>query len=284
MAEIAGFMADYVFRGQHTPDRACTRYKYDLPKMIENNEITTGPGRYALGAPNAYGNAVYVPNPTIRMQKWGASHDMSSTKTDVESDLLNLGRPTTRSVCGQYAPTQRKLTPMPEEEFPRTYERLVDPPCTLRATGVNRWEWLCQNPQENVMIPFEWGVNTNLSQRDVYYGKVSQPLAASQTARDHQFLCSTMFVEPAVPVARPQPAGAPKNFSNAIPGQSQRPVEMPEGVRVASSAEKWPEAPSQAANPTAPLPYPSQNVVETQWRQTGILAPPPPFTAFIAPH
>jgi len=119
MAELASFMHGYNMRGQHTADRSMTRYKHDVGKMVENNEISTGPGRWALGVPNAYGNAAYVPDVTTINQKWGASHIMTSTKTDVESDLKNLSRPTVRTTCGQYQPQQgaalaAQLKPMPE--------------------------------------------------------------------------------------------------------------------------------------------------------------------------
>ena len=46
--ELAAFMHEYNMNGQHTKDRALTRYSSDLGKMVENNEISTGPGRYRL--------------------------------------------------------------------------------------------------------------------------------------------------------------------------------------------------------------------------------------------
>ena len=185
-------------------DRSMTRYRHDTSKMVENNEISTGPGRWALEAPNVYGNAVFVPDVTIRLQKWGASHDMSSTKTDVESDLRNLGRPTVRSVCGQYEPGQgdRVLTPMPEADFPQTHARLFDPPCTLRSTGINRWEWLCQNPQENVMIPFEWAIDSRHAAKDDF----------------DMVTCGLRSHDPSLPVPKPQ-----ANPTNVIPGSSAQP-------------------------------------------------------------
>jgi hypothetical protein len=178
-------------------DRSMTRIRHDTSKMVENNEISTGVGRWSLEAPNSYGNGVYVPDYTTRLQKWGASHDMSSTKTDVESDLRNLGRPTVRAVCGQYDPTKdvRVLTPMPEASFPQSDARQFDPPCTLRGSGFNRWEWLCQNPQENVMIPFEWAVDSRHAAKDDFV------LAG----------CRPMVRDSSLPVAKPQ-----KNATNVI--------------------------------------------------------------------
>ena len=64
LIEIAAFMDMYNMHGQHVADRSMTRYRHDNGKMIENNEISTGPGRWALGVPNAYGNAAFVPTAT----------------------------------------------------------------------------------------------------------------------------------------------------------------------------------------------------------------------------
>jgi hypothetical protein len=270
-SEAAAFAAGYLLRGQHTGDRALTRYRHDLPKMVENNEITTGPGRYRLAPPNAYGNAAFVPDPTIRMQRWGASHDMTSTKTDVESDLWNISRPTTKTACGQYSPEQGaavagRLTAMPEADFPMTHARLVDPPCTLRASGWNRWTWLCQDPQANAMMPFESGVDSRHSSKDDYLSQIRLPLASSPAAMAHAGVCGRVYMEPAVPVARP----GGKSGTNALDGI---PARAPTGAPTRSQP-LYPEAAAQVSN----------NYVDKVRATTGVLAPPPPFTAFIAPH
>lgn len=218
---LATYMSAYNLRGQHTPDRAMTRYRHDAAKMIENNEIATGPGRYMLEAPFRYGNAAFIAEPTVLNQKWGAAHDMNSTKTAVESDLTNRGRPSARTLCGQWQPTApNQLTPMPEVNWPRNWERLTDPASTLRGTGWNRWEWLCQNPQENVMIPFEHGVESRLAAKDGYLDSlgVGRPLETTPLAADHKMFCDRIWVEPAVPVAKPRAKGEPANFTNKISG------------------------------------------------------------------
>lgn len=271
--DLATYLQTYTMRAQHAPDRAMTRYRHDVAKMVENNEISTGPGRYRLGVPNAYGNAVFVPDPTIRQQFWGASHDMTSTKTDVESDLRNLARPTTRGACGQYRPEEgaaraARLTAMPEADFPQTHARLVDPPCTLRSTGWNRWEWLCQNPQAGVMMPFEWNVDSRVSAKD----GVSDVLA--------QKGCPAVGVVPAVPVARVPGAKDAPNFTDAIPGVSQRPaVGAPPAARVRSSVGAPPVMGSD--HPDAPPRGPVGNPLDRARAESGMLEAPAPFTAFI---
>jgi hypothetical protein len=277
-APLANYVAAYTASIQHPADRSMTRYRHDLNKMVENNEISTGPGRWALGVPNAYGNAVFAPDPTIRQQKWGASHDMSSTKTDVESDLRNLGRPTTRSACGQYSPEQgvRQLTAMPEADFPMTHARLVDPPCTLRGSGWNRWAWLCQDPQENVMMPFEWGVDSRHATKDQMYGVISEGPAAASAAT----YCGRVYLDPATPAARAPRAKDAPNFTNTLAGASAGVGSMRETPR--GAAEQGVRAPPSALS--APPRGPDPNPAERARAATGVLAPPPPFTEFIAPH
>jgi hypothetical protein len=39
--------------------------------------------------------------------------------------------------------------------IPREDTRLSNPPCTLKETGINRWEWLCFDPQERAIEAFD---------------------------------------------------------------------------------------------------------------------------------
>lgn len=162
-------------------DQSFTRRTYDGCKTTDDLRVTTGPGRYQLDAPPQYCNACFAPEPTVRQQMWGASLNASFMKTDVESDLLNINRPTTKTVCNQYDPQKDKinhggLTKTKECSFPQTHSRLVDPPCTLRSSGWNRWEWLCENPQTNVMMPFDNLVTTRLAAKDQFRPCIPVPI------------------------------------------------------------------------------------------------------------
>ena len=268
----AGFISDYTMRGQHTADRAMTRGRHDLGKMVENNEISTGPGRWVLGVPNAYGNAAFIPTPTTLNQKWGASHIMTSTKTDTESDLRNIGRPSVKTTGGQYTPEHGAamsagLVAMPEAVFPQTASHLVDPPATLRGTGINRWEWLHDNPQQDPMIPFEHCMDSRHANKDATFAALSAKLVSDR-----------LMIDPGVglPIPRTQRPGEPPSFNDTIPGALQRPA--------SSDAP----APAPAGAPVPRTVYKSNwssvsNAVQ-QDERNGILAPPPPFGQFIAPH
>ena len=43
-----------------------------------------------------------------------------------------------------------------DENVPQTFARLVDPPCTLRTTGWNRWQPLFHDPQKTFEQPFDY--------------------------------------------------------------------------------------------------------------------------------
>ena len=54
--------------------------------------------------------------------------------------------------------------------------RLSNPPSTLRGTGWNRWEWLCLNPQERVLEPFDFNIQTTLVARDNHRPSLPRPV------------------------------------------------------------------------------------------------------------
>ena len=157
------------------------RRQTDGCKTSDDLRITTGPGRYQLDTPPQYCNASFAPEPTIHQQYWGASLTSDYQKTDVESDLFNINRPTTKTVCNQYDPNtdavnKSQLVRPKENSFPQTHSRLIDPPCTLRSSGWNRWEWLCENPQEGAMMPFDHLITTRLQQKDQFRPCIPVPI------------------------------------------------------------------------------------------------------------
>ena len=162
--------------------RNWTRTRADDCHLTDDTRISTGPGRYVLEQPSAYCNATFAPEPTVRIQKWGDAQVDSYTKTDVESDLFNINRGPVRESCGQYNPTSNRMNAstkraIREAPFPQTHTRLNDPPCTGRGVGWNRFEWLCQNPQENVMIPFDWFIPGRILHKDAHRPCIPTPLS-----------------------------------------------------------------------------------------------------------
>jgi len=157
---------------------ALTRSKWDDIHQADDMRITSYAGKYAF-TPFRNCPASFPVNPTIRLQESGASWVTGKWRTEVESDLKGVGRPSTRwrlhssmdergpvSPCKNtdslvYDPRTNEMnkagmTNAQDENTPLTFNRLTNPPCTLRASGWNRWEPLLHNPQANFETPFDY--------------------------------------------------------------------------------------------------------------------------------
>ncbi len=128
------------------------------------------------------------------------------------------------------------------------------------------------------MIPFENNVDSIPAAKDASYKRLGQPIEQTSSAREHQALCGNLYVETAVPVARPQ---TERYFSDGIPGASQRPATETPPAAV-FTARGGPQ--QGVSNPLAPPRGPIANPIDRHYAETGVLEAPTPFAAFIAPH
>jgi hypothetical protein len=142
--------------------QALTRGKFDDFHQVDDMRITSYSLRYYLNPPDANCPVSYPMDVTTRIQMSGASWPVGKWKTDVESDLLGINRFGSRIRADKklYNPDTNAMnnTPLqaaPDETFPQLFQRLTNPPCTLRATGWNRWEALPHQPQLNFETPFD---------------------------------------------------------------------------------------------------------------------------------
>ena len=142
--------------------QALTRSKFDDFHQADDMRITSYSLRYYVAPPGANCPTSFPVDATTRIQKSGASWVAGQWRTDVESDLKGINRfgSRVRSDERLYNPETNAmnnlpLQPAPDESTPQLFQRLVNPPCTLRATGWNRWEALPHNPQLNFETPFD---------------------------------------------------------------------------------------------------------------------------------
>jgi hypothetical protein len=149
----------------------------------------------------------YPVSPDIRLQHTGVSMLGTQSWVDLEGDLMNLNRKGNRRdpnslykpQCGPYscdtgepcgqgvvgqcsgmAPGQRvgdnRLIPQKDCMFGPEPTRATNPPCNNRAMAVNRWEWLCHDPQKNLEPPFEMGVSTRIIVKDNHRPFIPTPI------------------------------------------------------------------------------------------------------------
>ncbi len=139
-----------------------THPKWDDVHQADDLRITTYAGQYAftpfLNCPNSF-----PVNPTVRLQQSGESWVTGKWRTEVESDLKGVGRPPVKWRAEEllYNPVtnpinQAGLTHAQDENNPTYFNRVTNPPCTLRATGWNRWQPLLHDPQANFETPFDF--------------------------------------------------------------------------------------------------------------------------------
>jgi len=147
--------------------QAFTRPKFDDFHQVDDMRITSYALRYYVNPPDANCPTSYPVNPTTRIQKSGASWVSGQWRTDVESDLKGINRfssrVASRTACerGSYNPDTNPmntapLEAAPDESVPQLFQRLVNPPCTLRATGWNRWIPMPHQPQQTFETPFDF--------------------------------------------------------------------------------------------------------------------------------
>ena len=187
------------------------RLNFDMCQYKQTIYESTGPGNYMLGTPPNDCNYCYPEPPTIRLQKAGDSINRKVPLVDTESELRALDRPASKCTAeslynGEPPKKTTTVKPAPndcscstEESFqnpstipstnsepglthwkdcfPHTVEsRHSDPASNLRGTGFDRWEYLCQNPQDNVLIPFDNNVSNRIVVKDNHRPLVPTPV------------------------------------------------------------------------------------------------------------
>ena len=192
------------------------RLKYDNCEVKKYNQESLGPGNYLYDTPIMC-NTCLNDNPRIINQKNGVSLNSNvdwrfyNGPIDVESDLFNLNRSSSRCPNNKYIPKcnpsdcknqgtpcgdgvlescddpqnplrnswnrvgDNNLVNFPNCFFPTEDTRLSNPSTNLRGTGWNRFNPLCKNPQDNVTFPGEYMTSTRIVVKDNHRPSVVEP-------------------------------------------------------------------------------------------------------------
>ena len=178
------------------------RIPYDTCAYSHVLSETIGPGVYQLSTPPNSCQPCHPTDPYIRLQSVGVSHSRNTNLIDIDSELIGITRNLSGCPERKYLPSKdsspfggaqagraagcdknaKLCVDMSEmihfgDCFPSTEDtRLSNPPCTLRGTGWNRWEWLCRNPQERVTIPFDYQIDSIILAKDNHRACVPRPV------------------------------------------------------------------------------------------------------------
>lgn len=160
------------------------RLNYDACTYVHNLKQSIGSADYQLSTPMPHCQPCFANDPTLRLtQGAGVSVCANRPLIDVDSELHNLTRPATNCPAQKFIPNTPycEVKPLKDcrETLPTEETRLSNPACTLRGTGWNRWEWLCQDPQEKVLVPFDYNINNRLIVKDNHRPCLPAPLDPS---------------------------------------------------------------------------------------------------------
>jgi len=183
----------------HATQQSMTRLRHDPFHQVDDMRITSYSARYYLNPPAMNCPTTFPVNATTRLQKSGASWVEGQWKTDVESDLKGISRLGSKIRCNSelYHPDNGtpSLAHAEDENVPQTFARLANPPCTLRATGWNRWDTLFHNPQETFETPFDFFIPSRHVDKEKYnthkesscYAPIQQPGIRELNHEQHMY-------------------------------------------------------------------------------------------------
>lgn len=185
------------------------RLPYDTCSYNHVLAETIGPGVYQLSTPPNTCEPCHPTDPYIRLQGTGVSLSKNTSLIDIDSELIGITRNHSQCPERKYLPSNKNNAYCGAQSgsgvpggcqktaklcvdntnvynwkdcFTKTEDtRLSNPPCNLRGTGWNRWEWLCQNPQDRVEIPFDFQIDSVLLAKDSHRPCVPRPIQQDNT-------------------------------------------------------------------------------------------------------
>ena len=163
--------------------------KYDTCSYKQVLSESIGPCEYQLGTPFISCDDCFSKDPQLILQRNGVSVAKNVPQVDVDSELMNLNRKLTNCSSKEFVPKFNQKgeidNTLETKHFDdcniptRENTRLSNPASTLRGTGWNRWEWLCENPQKRSIVPFDLNINERLVVKDNHRPLIPKPIDQS---------------------------------------------------------------------------------------------------------
>ena len=162
------------------------RLDYDTCSYKQELSESVAPGEYRLSSPFISCRDCFTKDPQLIMQRAGGSVAKNLPMIDVDSELLNLNRKLSNCSSNDFIPNFNKKGVIDNSieqvnfgdcKIPTIENtRLSNPSCNLRGTGWNRWEWLCNDPQERVLTPFDNNISSRIVIKDNHRPKIPKPI------------------------------------------------------------------------------------------------------------
>lgn len=154
--------------------------KWDEGAYAQRVRDSSAPSEYVFGTPTQACPPCFPSEPGSTPGRFGYACD---NWVDASSDLLGITRKASKDPAQQYKPSgasycctgsMDSCAPMSEST------RLSNPSCTLRGMGWNRWQWLCEDPQERAIEPFQSMIQNRLVVKDNHRPCLPTPIDPTQ--------------------------------------------------------------------------------------------------------
>ena len=162
------------------------RLNYDTCAYKHVLAESVGPGEYQINTPPISCEPCFPKDPAYRLQRQGAAVVKNNRMIDVDSELMGITRLSTKCPSKKFLPKQNKNGEICEDQAINNFKdcdmptsedtRNSNPSCNLRGTGWNRWEWLCLDPQERVLIPFDYNISNRIIVKDNHRPCIPKPI------------------------------------------------------------------------------------------------------------
>jgi len=160
---------------------AFTRFHDDPCRIQKYLEETTNVGNYNINVPGNGLKPVFINDPHLRMEKWGAN--LSQNAVALENDLRGQTRKLNRDTIKEnnyvdYLNNNNLYSQnsYPVHEAEITHQpRATDPAWTLRELDSvntpnipNNFKYLHMDPQEHVCFPFQNNISSRIVEKDYF--------------------------------------------------------------------------------------------------------------------
>lgn len=147
-----------------------SRLNFDDDAYVTKLNESIGIGSYLIGTPKVDCEPCNFYAPGLNLDKF-SDGVCEKELIDVDSELLGITRKSSRCPGKKYLPDDKpfcnKRIIQKECDFLMPEPTLVsNPKATNKETTINRWEWLCRNPQEKSLTPFDYNINNRLVVKD----------------------------------------------------------------------------------------------------------------------
>jgi hypothetical protein len=157
---------------------AFTRFHDDPCRINKQLQESTGIGRYMLNVPGNGSKPLYMEDPHIRMQKWGAN--LMTNTVNLESDLFGLSRNSNRDDLekNEYRLNAVKTSQVNYDNgnVSTDQSRVTHPAWEYRDLEQTNYSILPLNPQENICFPFQNNLSTRILEKDIFVAKAPRRL------------------------------------------------------------------------------------------------------------